>query len=611
MKQLKEEVQRQPQERKGKMDEQAQEQECKREEEAAVRAREEQQQREGTEFQQKERQRVRENRKKELLDKLEQDSTQQAMNTAKPTSNHPENLCDDGILPAATQAEQDRRQDEPRSGVLAGAVAPSQGSTPLGVVPGQHQRQDPPSVQHDALPQPISSLDEGQFDADVKWRSDDDPVREPDDALLASSEAKAQKMASNEAKETQEVNENKPESLASEAPPNPSSNHLGLVTGQTDTRQHPKEINRERWEQDVAAAQAAREKKREDREQQDRTQRECAAAEEREKVKKLLQDAATREERLLKEKERKMNEREALARQAQEKQMLDLLKKEMAQAELESARQREQELAHAQEQLAHAARSQSDNDAHQEHAEPTRKREKKAKKPKKTRHSREAELKNELEIAAAGGDGTVSDDEGCDSKVSDWLKASSAGGAGAEAPSVSRHQSDQPLCEAGQSTHESKSQEEDRKRRDDGGGNEAAQVDKVRDGVKDKEGGRNLSMWQMARHGKVQQLEALMMQEGDAFDPDVRDPKGNTLLHHACMHGKKRVAKAVLRRGADLNAQNKQGDCLPERWGVASAALTNQRAYSGNTCLHYCFAYGYSELGMIDISLALPAFPLA
>jgi len=41
------------------------------------------------------------------------------------------------------------------------------------------------------------------------------------------------------------------------------------------------------------------------------------------------------------------------------------------------------------------------------------------------------------------------------------------------------------------------------------------------------------------------------------------------------MHGKKRVAKAVLRRGADLNAQNKQG----------------------NTCLHYCFAYGYSELG--------------
>ena len=187
------------------MDEQAQEQECKREEEAAVRAREEQQQREGTEFQQKERQRVRENRKKELLDKLEQDSTKQAMNTAKPASNHPENLCDDGILPAATQAEQNRRQDEPRSGVLAGAVAPSQRSTARGVVPGQHQRQDPPSVQHDALPQPVSSLDEGQFDADVKWRSDDDPVREPDDALLASSEAEAQKMAPNEAKETQEI----------------------------------------------------------------------------------------------------------------------------------------------------------------------------------------------------------------------------------------------------------------------------------------------------------------------------------------------------------------------------------------------------------------------
>ena len=618
MKQLKEEVQRQlMRERKGKMDEPAQEKECKREEEAAVRAREEQQQREETDLQQKERQRVRENRKRELLDKLEQHSTQQAMNTAKPASNHPENLCDDGILLAAKQAEHDRRQDEPRSGVLTGADAGSQRSAPLGVAPGQHQGQDTPSVQHDALPQPISSLNESQSDADVKWWSDD-LVKEPDgemgaasDAPLASCEAKAQKMASNEAKETQEMNENRTESLASEAPTKPRSNHLGLVTGQTDTRQHPKEIDRERWEQDVAAAQAAREKKREDREQQDRTQRECAAAQERENVKKQLQDAATREERLLKEKERKMNEREALARQAQEKQMLDLLKKEMAQAELESARQHEQEIAHAQEQLALAARSQSDNDAQQEHAEPAPKREKKAKKPKKTRHSREAEQKDELDIAAAGGDGTVSDDEGCDSKVSDWLKASSTGGA--EVPSVSGHQSDQPPCEAGQSAHESKSQEGDRKRREDGGGNEATQVDKGRDGLKDKEGDRKLSIWQMARHGKVQQLEALMLQEGDAFDPDVRDPKGNTLLHHACMHGKKRVAKAVLRRGADLNAQNKQGDCLPERWGVASAALTNQRAHSlpGNTCLHYCFAYGYSELGMIEISLALPPFPLA
>ena len=61
---------------------------------------------------------------------------------------------------------------------------------------------------------------------------------------------------------------------------------------------------------------------------------------------------------------------------------------------------------------------------------------------------------------------------------------------------------------------------------------------------------------------------------------DDRDGKGNTCLHHACMQGKKRVAKMVLRLGADINAQNKRG----------------------HTCLHYCFAYNYEELGEYLIS---------
>jgi len=64
------------------------------------------------------------------------------------------------------------------------------------------------------------------------------------------------------------------------------------------------------------------------------------------------------------------------------------------------------------------------------------------------------------------------------------------------------------------------------------------------------------------------------------MDADRRDNKGNTLLHHACMQNKKKVAKAVLRLGANINSQNLQG----------------------NTCLHYCFAYSYEELGQYLIS---------
>ena len=48
---------------------------------------------------------------------------------------------------------------------------------------------------------------------------------------------------------------------------------------------------------------------------------------------------------------------------------------------------------------------------------------------------------------------------------------------------------------------------------------------------------------------------------------DVRDNYGNTILVIACQNGNKRVAKAVLRRGANINARN----------------------HKGNTPLHYCY----------------------
>ena len=62
--------------------------------------------------------------------------------------------------------------------------------------------------------------------------------------------------------------------------------------------------------------------------------------------------------------------------------------------------------------------------------------------------------------------------------------------------------------------------------------------------------------------------------------PDVRDHNDNTLLMTACQHGHKRIAKLCLRKGADVDSQNLQG----------------------NTALHFCFNYGYINLGHYLVS---------
>ena len=59
------------------------------------------------------------------------------------------------------------------------------------------------------------------------------------------------------------------------------------------------------------------------------------------------------------------------------------------------------------------------------------------------------------------------------------------------------------------------------------------------------------------------------------LDVDTRDEKGNTMLCVACQNGLKRMAKIVLKNGADMNVQNNLG----------------------NTPLHFCFQYGFAELG--------------
>lgn len=85
-------------------------------------------------------------------------------------------------------------------------------------------------------------------------------------------------------------------------------------------------------------------------------------------------------------------------------------------------------------------------------------------------------------------------------------------------------------------------------------------------------------VFSLARHGHHDAVSALFDR---GLPVDVRDAHGNTVLAVACQNGQRRVAKAALRRGADLNAQNRKG----------------------NTPLHFCYAFGYGDtLGAYLIS---------
>ena len=65
-----------------------------------------------------------------------------------------------------------------------------------------------------------------------------------------------------------------------------------------------------------------------------------------------------------------------------------------------------------------------------------------------------------------------------------------------------------------------------------------------------------------ARHGRISDIERLL---DKGIPVDVRDVHGSTLLIIACQNGNKKVAKAVLRRGGDINAKNHKGDSLLSR----------------------------------------------
>lgn len=93
------------------------------------------------------------------------------------------------------------------------------------------------------------------------------------------------------------------------------------------------------------------------------------------------------------------------------------------------------------------------------------------------------------------------------------------------------------------------------------------------------------TLFSKVRHNKIKQvdelLEAAARESGDAgngsggcLSVHVKDVFGNTLLNIAAQNGHKEMMKTLLKRGCDINGQNNKGQ----------------------TALHFCFAYGYTDL---------------
>ena len=84
----------------------------------------------------------------------------------------------------------------------------------------------------------------------------------------------------------------------------------------------------------------------------------------------------------------------------------------------------------------------------------------------------------------------------------------------------------------------------------------------------------------LARHGRYEDIDNIVSGPDFVHSIDSRDSKGNTLLIAAAQNGNKRIAKLALRKGADINLKN----------------------LTGQTALHFAFAYGYEDLGNYMIS---------
>lgn len=84
---------------------------------------------------------------------------------------------------------------------------------------------------------------------------------------------------------------------------------------------------------------------------------------------------------------------------------------------------------------------------------------------------------------------------------------------------------------------------------------------------------RECKVFSRARHGRTEEMLREMERVG--MPVDSPDEHGNTLLLVAAQNGHKSAVRKLLRRGADINAQNKKGAnalWFAESYGYADVA---------------------------------------
>merc|ERR1711959_426346 len=84
--------------------------------------------------------------------------------------------------------------------------------------------------------------------------------------------------------------------------------------------------------------------------------------------------------------------------------------------------------------------------------------------------------------------------------------------------------------------------------------------------------GSNEIVFSFVRHNRYDAVEALIQQDQDVIH--TLDENQNTLLHTACQNNNRRLVKLLLKNHIGINNQNARG----------------------NTALHYCYQYGFSDL---------------
>merc|ERR1711871_1811021 len=84
----------------------------------------------------------------------------------------------------------------------------------------------------------------------------------------------------------------------------------------------------------------------------------------------------------------------------------------------------------------------------------------------------------------------------------------------------------------------------------------------------------------LTRHAKFIDAEAMLNQPDWSVPIEYQDDQGNTLLHIAAQNGSKRLVKLALRRGAQMDTQN----------------------LNGQTALHFAFGYAFDDLGSYMVS---------